>query len=185
VRTHPNRIARGERVMTANGDREPEPVESNPIAELSDRLDRLARTRENPETRREVEAALSSKWEGVRANAAKVLGIWGGRRSVDVLREALESSMEKRAGWALRTVLVRALCQCTDPVEDAPWMLDCYFNASFHSLSRAGQWEFWPFVSAVPKPVLRERVEIELRSATKDRAEAAERARAWLERSGN
>jgi hypothetical protein len=148
--------------------------------EQSDRLRRLARTREKPETRREVEEALSSKWEGVRANAARVLGIWGGRRSVEALRAALDSSMDLRAGWALRSVLVRALCSCADPVEDAAWMLDCYFDAAVHSQKRASQWEFWPFVSVVPKPLLRERIEVELRSASTTRKEAAERALAWL-----
>lgn len=117
-----------------------DPPGPNPFAELSDRLERFARTRENPETRREVERALRSKWEGARANAAKVLGIWGGRRSVDALREALESSLEKPVGWAFRSVLVKALCACADPADDAPWMLECYFAASFDSQKRAAQW---------------------------------------------
>jgi hypothetical protein len=152
------------------------------MAELSKRLDRLARTRERPDTRREVEDALHSKWEGVRASAAKVLGVWGGRRSVDALRVALESSMEKCAGWALRGVLVRALCDCADPVEDASWMLDCYFGASPHGLKRASQPEFWPFVRLVPKHVLQKRIEIETRSASRIRKHAAERARACMVR---
>ncbi len=120
----------------------------------------------------------------MRANAAKVLGTWGGRSSVKALRTALDSSMDKPAGWALRSVLVRALCGCVDPVEDGSWMLDCYFDAASHSLRRASQWEFWPFVRAVPKPQLRARIEVELRSASTTRKEAAERARRWLARSG-
>lgn len=153
------------------------------MREQCKRLEVLSRARERPEMRREVEEALRSKWEGVRASAAKVLGTWGGRRSVEALRKALEDCRDKHAGWALRGVLVRALCKCADP-DDAPWMIDFYFDAAFHSMKRASQWEFWPFVRAAPKPLLRKRIELELRSPSTSRKEAAERARAWLERSG-
>ncbi|MEQ9661051.1 MAG: hypothetical protein RLN87_00700 [Parasphingopyxis sp.] len=68
-----------------------------------------------------IQGALQSKWEGDQSLAIQVLGQWGGRRSIDILRRFLETSYEKPMSWAVRKVSVRALANTIEQ-EDAEWI---------------------------------------------------------------
>src|SRR5262249_23113548 len=54
-----------------------------------------------PEARAEVESYLTSKWQGLQAIAAEVLGTWGGRESARLLRELLVRSYQEKRWWAI------------------------------------------------------------------------------------
>ena len=80
----------------------------------------------------EAEAALESKWEGIRSLAAQVLGLWGGRHAVDVLKRAL---LAAPPGSSLRRVAMTELGRCVGP-EDTGWILDLYFDGPLTGLDQ-------------------------------------------------
>lgn len=147
---------------------------------LCARLEGLAHSRPDEERRREVEDALHSKWEGVQVWAGRVLAAWGGRRSIEALRGWLESARPKEAGWAVRGEAIRALCQCYEP-EDVSWLLDLYFETSDRLLRH----EFLPVITALPEAAVRKRINLEAKSPSPSRREAAtiaaRRLRSWVE----
>src|SRR6266487_3745017 len=84
----------------------------------------------NPPTdtaRDDVVNALHSKFEGIQAVAAEVLGAWGDARSKDALREWFLKTIPRPNGWAIRSVGVRELARLAT-AEDASWVLDTYFG---------------------------------------------------------
>lgn len=74
-----------------------------------------------PERRKLLNRALSSKWEGTQAHAIKALAAWGDRDSIDTIRDFLISAFDRKHGWALRGVAIRALAPIIGP-EDASWI---------------------------------------------------------------
>lgn len=80
-----------------------------------------------PERRAEVVRALHHKREGIQSVAIQVLGRWGGRESVTVLREWLMSSLARERGWSIRGVAIRELARLVEP-GDTQWVLDLYFG---------------------------------------------------------
>ena len=136
--------------------------------ELCSRLERLAVKRPTQQARRDVEAALTHKWEGVQVHAGRVLASWGGRRSIDALRQWLVSSMGKEGDSALRAEAVKALCRCFEP-RDATWMLDLYFEARGIFIRH----QLLPFVTAVPRDQAERRIAIERDSTSETRRAAA------------
>ena len=68
------------------------------------------------------------KWEGVQVVAARVLGKWGGRSSVELLRQWLmDYYARKSRNMGVERVACEALLACYEP-QDVAWILDLYFN---------------------------------------------------------
>lgn len=80
-----------------------------------------------PEAMAEVTKALLHKREGVQSVAAQVLGTWGGRESVTLLRSWLLDCMTRPNGWAVQGVAVRQLAHNVGP-EDVDWVMDLCFS---------------------------------------------------------
>ena len=132
------------------------------------RLDELAALPATAPSRQEVLEALGSKWEGVQVHAGRALAAWGGRESIDRLREWLDRSLDKAAGRSVRGEAVRCLRRACDS-SDAPWLLDYFFSAA----SPAERHEFFPFFDLTPLNVLRERIAVESQSSQQSRRDAA------------
>jgi hypothetical protein len=89
----------------------------------NERLKFLASQPETAIARSEVLLAFSSKWDGVRVNAAKVLGHWGGSAN-------MASLLQKYAEvdrYGERSGIRKALCLAVSN-EDASWLIDCCFE---------------------------------------------------------
>jgi HEAT repeat protein len=99
---------------------------SDDIDDLAERLRAMRVRSENATRRDEVLEAVHSKHEGIQSLALQVLGIWGGKSSVKVLREFLIGAVERKHGWSIRGVAVNALAPWI-VASDAKWLLDLYF----------------------------------------------------------
>ena len=111
------------------------------LKQICDRIRYLGSQEETPDARAEVEAAFALKWEGAQAVAARVLGHWGGRRSVELIKEWLLNYYHRqRRGGSIEKVAVDALLECFD-IQDNSWILDIYFDEPrknyFHSMISA------------------------------------------------
>jgi HEAT repeat protein len=73
-----------------------------------------------------AEAALSSKWEGVQSVALQVLGGWGGKNAIDIIRGFLDDAFAREHGWAIRNVAVKELAKLVGS-DDVDWVLNLYF----------------------------------------------------------
>ena len=89
----------------------------------AERIRSVIGRRPTPERRAILKQALSSKWEGTQAHAIKALAAWGDRESVDTIRDFLISAFDRKLGWAVRGVAIRALAPIVGP-EDARWIGD-------------------------------------------------------------
>jgi len=98
-----------------------------------------------PHSREDVLQALHSKFEGIQAVAAEVLGAWGDPESKAALKKWFLETMNRPLGWAIRSVGVRELARLVAP-EDTDWILSLYFGA------RDGlvQHELVPLAAALP-----------------------------------
>lgn len=92
-----------------------------------------------------MSTALSSKFEGIQAVAAEVLGAWRDDRSKRALRDWFSATLEREHSWAIRGVAMRELAPMLKS-EDADWVLNLYFSASNHLL----QFELLALASALP-----------------------------------
>lgn len=131
----------------------------NEIEKLTARLEAIGRGPRTTESRRELEAALHSKWESVQVVAGRMLAEWGGDASVSAIRDWFVRSADKEAGWGITGEAAKALARCFDP-NDAPWLLDLYFD-------RAGSYAphlLLPLVASLPSAQVAARVEAEARS---------------------
>jgi hypothetical protein len=146
------------------------------INEQCDRLKSLLHTKPNDLVREEVEHALHSKWEGVQVCAARVLATWGDRQSIQALRDWLQSSLDRKSGWAVRGQAIRLLCQCYQS-DDIHWLLDLYFEEE----NRLRRHEFLPLIISLPEPVVRRRILLESLSEIDRRREASRIAMTRLE----
>lgn len=141
------------------------------LREVTSRLRQLEAKRPLPEYRAEVAAALSSKWEGVQAVAAEVLGRWGDRESVESLRRFLLGSFDREAGWAIRGVVIRAL-RPNVTAEDVGWILDLYFSLEGWLFKH----ELLLLVTALPAAEARERLVAALSDSRWDNRHASVKA---------
>ncbi|SFN47530.1 hypothetical protein SAMN05660284_01567 [Formivibrio citricus] len=94
------------------------------LQQQCERLKFLAGKPETEAARNEVLLALTSKWDGVRVNAAKVLGSWGGPANMAVL---LHRYAETRQYSGERSGIRKALCLAVSD-NDAHWLIDCCFK---------------------------------------------------------
>jgi hypothetical protein len=117
-------------------------------------LRRLATEKPSAERRAEVQRALDSRFEGVQAVGAEVLGAWADQESVVMLQEWLDRLLGRPRSMGARGVAVRELAHCAGLV-DADWVLDRYFGARDHLL----QHELLPLASTLPPPSIRSRVQ--------------------------
>lgn len=138
---------------------------------VTERLRSLAGRRPTPQQRIEVYAALSNKWEGVQATAARVLARWGDRESVEQLRHLLVRCFDREAGWGIRGVVVRALRPVVTE-EDVGWVLDLYFSLQGWLPKHELLW----LVAALPPAAARERLVTALRDPRWDNRHAAVKA---------
>ena len=109
------------------------------------RLRELAAVPPTEETRREVVSALASKFEGIQAVAAEVLGAWRDDKSKRALREWLMGMLDREHAWAIRSVAMRELAPLLSR-EDTEWVLNLYFGAANHLL----QHELLRLAAALP-----------------------------------
>lgn len=145
------------------------------LKQTADHLRSLGERPPTPEARQEIEGYLSSKWEGLQAVAAQVLGAWGGPQSVRALRGLLLHTYEKKYAWAIRGVAVRTLAECVDE-RDAEWVLDLYFSIK----GVLPKHELLPLVTALPVSAVRQRLQREACSADRDNRQAAMKAIATM-----
>lgn len=118
-----------------------------------------------------VDAALASKWEGLQSVALQVLGEWGDDESRARIRGYIEQVQDRRYGWAVRGVAVRALAGCVKD-DDATWVLDRYFRIS----GVLAKHELLPLVIALPEGTARERLIVERSATDRDNRQAAMKA---------
>ncbi len=99
------------------------------------------------ETARRVEAALASKWEGVRKVAIDVLGRW--RRPQDAPR-LREWALDERHEWfnSTRRAASEALAPLLRHPQDDDWVLEAFASARFVT------WPWGAFVRGVPPATL-------------------------------
>jgi hypothetical protein len=95
--------------------------------------------------RREIMAALASKFEGIQAVAAEVLASWRDAPSKAELKRWFLQTLERPSGWAIRSVAVRELSRLLD-ADDASWVLELYFGTMHHLL----QHELSTLAAALP-----------------------------------
>lgn len=96
---------------------------------IQSRLRSFANSKPNAVRRALVEEGLNSKFEGTQALALKVLGAWGDRKSVNRLKEFLETAFDRKHGWGIRGVAIDALQNClTD--RDVEWVLGLFNSRS-------------------------------------------------------
>jgi len=122
------------------------------------------------ERRARVLAGLQSKYEGAQSVATQVLGVWGDRESVEMLRQRLVSLLARSDAFALRGVTVAALARWIAPV-DTNWVLDLYFSRP----DWYAKYELFELASAVDAATGRSRVLTELRGPDPLNREAAAR----------
>jgi hypothetical protein len=87
----------------------------------ADKIRSVIGRRATQERRDLVNQALSSKWEGTQAQAIKALAAWGDRDSIEAIRGYLVTAYDRKYGWAVRGVAIRALASVIGP-EDAGWI---------------------------------------------------------------
>ena len=104
-------------------------------------------------------AALDSKWEGIQAAGLKVLGAWGGRPSIDLLKTFLQDAFQREAGRSIRGVAIRNLAPLLDS-RDADWVLQLYFSRPTVTTKH----EILPLVLRLPTAAARRRLVAGLRS---------------------
>ncbi len=79
-----------------------------------------------PDRRKQVEAALQDKFEGIQSVGLEVLGAWGDAQSVATLRDFLTGCFSRPQGRSIRSAAVKALAPLVK-AGDAKWVLDLYF----------------------------------------------------------
>lgn len=79
------------------------------FAELCDRLRKLGERPPSAAGRRELDAALGSKWEGVQVTAARSLAAWGDARAIERVWGVLEELCGKRSRWSATGAVAAAL----------------------------------------------------------------------------
>lgn len=120
VRCHPCRVARRARIATSQ--------QAGPT--LRDHVQALRLAGEQPATddaRAQLEAALHSKWDGLRVTATKALCQWGDAAALEAAKGALQRELAREryapACWAMGRALERHLKEA-----DFAWTLDLYLN---------------------------------------------------------
>jgi hypothetical protein len=154
------------------------PGDPNYLRCVVDHLRTLGQSVSTPETRAEVVRHLNSKWEGVQAVAARVLGAWGGRDAVEDLRILLMNLPEKPYSTSLHGVIYHALADCIDE-SDTGWVLDEYFGLD----GVLAKHEMRPLVWGVPFEAARTRLEAECLSQDKENRRAVMKAVTYMKTS--
>jgi len=111
----------------------------------AEKLRRLGNLKPNPERMTLVKEALSSKWESVQSIALQVLGQWGGKEAIQMLRRFLQDALAREHGWSIRGVVVHALAKIVG-ADDVDWVLDLYFSRP----GVLGKHELLPLVLRLP-----------------------------------
>jgi hypothetical protein len=128
-------------------------------AEAARALAPLRLERPRPDSRALVEEALASKFEGVQALGARVLGTWRDDASLTRLRHWFDSLIPKPRGWAIRCVAIQELAKSLGS-DDVGWVLDLYFGITDGLL----QHELRALAAHLPPLDLRTRLLAESRS---------------------
>ena len=138
------------------------------------RLRELSLVPPSESARLEVTKALESKFEGIQAVGAEVLGAWGDPASKSVLRDWFLTTIPRPNGWAIRSVGVRELARLAT-ADDARWVLDLYFGANDALL----QHELGRLASALPPDPAKGIVERKARDADARVRHAALKILVW------
>jgi hypothetical protein len=76
-----------------------------------------------------LEESLSSKWDGVRVEAAKTLSQWGDSKAVQALKQALADIASKPNRWSTTGAIARTLYPHLQP-SDLNWAIDLLLHGS-------------------------------------------------------
>jgi HEAT repeat protein len=131
----------------------------------------MATLKATPERRKEIIAALDSKWDGVQAVAVQVLGAWGGEHSKDAIKRFLVDAFQREAGWGIRGVAIKAVGPLLDRA-DVDWVLDLYFGLP----SIVTKHEVFRLVLKLPAEAARKRLVAALRDVDWMNRQAAVKA---------
>jgi HEAT repeat protein len=134
-------------------------------------LKALALRRPRADRLREVRDALENKFEGVQGAAVKVLGAWGDDDSCKLLRAFLERAFDRRYGWSIRGVAIKALVPHVGK-GDVDWVLALYFGLP----DVVTKHEVLPLVPALPPEAARKRLVRSLRDTVPANRQAAVKA---------
>lgn len=148
-------------------------------ADLAGRLRSIAEGPDTPTARAEVEAALGSKWWGIRVLAIRAIGRWRTERDrawlVERTRRLSPTATELRntspgddLRWrAQETAEARQVLFRRVPwPEDSDWLLDLWFVEPSGKI-----WVSW--LSMVPEVALRSRIAAEIRGGDPERLQRA------------
>jgi HEAT repeat protein len=104
--------------------------DSSPSA-LRDLCEELRNIGTRPSTagRIKLEEALSSKWDGVRVEAAKALSQWGDSKAVEALKRSLADIASKPIRWSATGAIARTLYPHLQP-SDLDWAVDLLLHGS-------------------------------------------------------
>ena len=94
-----------------------------------DELLALATAGTNPDARRRVLQALSSKWDGVRVTACRVLLGWADEESVTRVRELLADLAQDPLRWATTGAIARRFAAHLK-LTDLEWAVDLFLHRS-------------------------------------------------------
>lgn len=97
------------------------------LQEEAEKLRRLGYSKPNCTGMSIVREAMSSKWEGIQSIALQVLGQWGGKEAIEMLRSFLVNAYAREYGWTIRGVAVRSLAKIVGS-DDVDWVLALYFS---------------------------------------------------------
>lgn len=136
----------------------------NLLHELVEHIRALGSRPPTPESRRDVEGYLFSKWHGLQIVAGRVLGDWGGPESVAALRAWLQRSYAMRHWHNVRQRASDALARCVSAA-DADWVLDLHFT----SPGAPGRFDVVQAAAALPLEALTPRLEKVLRDGSHER----------------
>lgn len=144
---------------------------SDDIRDQSERLRAMLVQSENATRRAQVLKALSSSHEGIQSCALQVLGVWGSAAAVKALREFLIAAYDRRHGWSIRGVAVKALRPWIE-AGDAKWVLGIYFKVR----GLATKHELVPLVEKLPQDAARAGLVKRLRDPDAENRQAAAKA---------
>ncbi|WPH13276.1 zinc-ribbon domain containing protein [Variovorax paradoxus] len=137
---------------------------ANRLGEMSERLRVLARSAPTPEAREEVDAALESKWWGLRVLAVAALGCWGTAADIARLRAWADVHPPSWGTWEQKrgSAAVEALGGCLRHPGDDAWALEACLQG------HANPWSWRVFLREVPAERMEACVKAEFASQEDD-----------------
>jgi hypothetical protein len=112
---------------------------------LCEHLKQLGGREPSAATRRELEQALGSKWEGVQVTAARSLAAWGDAKSLDKVSTYLGELCLKPARWSAIGAVAEALVPHAASL-GVTWIIELYLDRCRDQ----NRFSLWPLTDALP-----------------------------------